>query len=96
MAEEKTETKQIDYVKKIGRNFNPNNAREIFGDKAYAALDAVAAAGGYGVHTEKDYTNPLFGGFAIPDPALVKDDAERAAHYTDIRAKINAALNALK
>lgn len=92
---EKTETnvKEVDYLAKIGRNFNPTNARELFGDNAVQALDAVAAAGGYGEHTEKEYGNPLFGGFAIPYDLV---DKARDGEYAKIRARINAALNGVK
>ena len=65
-----------------------------------AAMDAVAAAGGYGTFTEAQYNHSLFGGFAIPDPATVAgdapEDAARRELYVKHRANINAALNGVK
>lgn len=83
----KTAAKATDFIEKIGRNFNPKNAEEIFGAKATEALNAVAKAGGYGVFNENDhYNNSLFGGFAIP----------QGDEHAETRDKINAALNAVK
>jgi len=93
---EKTEPKEIDYLKKIGRNFNPTNAKEIFGDSWLEALLTASSAGGYGVTTEAGFVN----GLAIPDPALVEGnepaDIKRRELYAAHRANINAALNGVK
>lgn len=81
--------KATDYIARIGRNFNPDNAKEIFGDKWIDAMNAVAAAGGYGSFTEADYAKwetGIFGGFAIP-----QGDGHKAT-----RDGINAALSGLK
>ena len=100
----KEEKTKIDYFEKR-RNFNPRNAKELFGeDKWIDAMNAVSKAGGYGVHVTEEhaklYERGLFGGFAIPNPKAVEgndDDAnETRAHYQSIYDKINAALNGLK
>lgn len=93
MAEEKdnkdAKPKAVDYFEKR-RNFNPANAKELFGEKWVEAMNAVSKAGGYGVVVteghEKLWDDGIFGGFAIP-----QGDKHAAK-----RAKINAALNGLK
>lgn len=75
----------VDYVRKIGENFNLHNATAIFGkDKALLAMQAYAQHGDYGLFTEGEYTDHLFGGFGAPAETDV-------AH----RTRINNALNKL-
>jgi hypothetical protein len=85
-------------VEGLGRNLGLEKAKRLFGaDNAVKAMDAVAAAGGYGTFSEKQYNDPLFGGFAIPDPeTLSENDTERREKYAAIRAKIEKALQPFK
>lgn len=89
-AETKTAAKQTDYFEKIGRNFNPKNARELFGDNWVDAMNAVSRAGGYGVQVTEAHADlfdrHLFGGFAIP----------QGGDFAQTRSKINTALNGVK
>ncbi len=77
--------KEIDYVKKIGGNFNLHNATALFGEEnAVQALQAYAQFGGHGVITEADFKSSLFGGLGAP----AEEDTQR-------RGAINTALNNL-
>lgn len=84
-ATAKTAPKETDFIEKIGQNFNLINAKELFGDKAVEALNAVARSGKFGFFNDAIYENPLFGGLAIP----------QGKDFIDRRAEINTALNEL-
>jgi hypothetical protein len=84
-AKQTAAAEPVDYVRKIGANFNLHNATAIFGkDKALPALQAYAQHGGHGVITEGEYTDQLFGGLGAPSDT----DAAR-------QTAINNALNKL-